>query len=244
MALPVHYIVFYNVISENAGIDEKELVARLVDTKFFTKNQAIWWCVRKNVQLELCKHYVYEKPSLIRKISSRVCEMYSIFSLFIPPYQESFGITREIYNALHTLKKYGHLVRIYDIYENKILIILPDIYDHIIHGHHTGNFPTKSSRYRYWSDYKFEVLGPVSNKMIDGFIVRTFTFPPEILKFPIQNLFEGNLLALLSDFLAAYMANLKKTARIKLTSKNYIDIYRRTTREKIEQWEKYLVKIK
>lgn len=209
-----HYITYYNIMLVSPNIPNKELVALLTENNLFKKREAIRWCFRREQRMEKCRRVVRCRFEPSRKFISRMFEINLLFSCFIPPYDDAVEIPFETYDTLKALKRYNQLVRVYSVEGDVVSIIFPQIYDYLLHGYCTKSYVPIKSRYRYWTEFKYETLGPISNLTKEEFTIRTFVFP----KILLDNL-EGNIFQILSKFISQYVQNLGIPASRELYSR-------------------------
>lgn len=212
--------LFVDIIRNDPSIDTHLLVARLCENNIFDRRAAILWCRNRKfyykkslVRLSTPSKQDNSERRTSRKFLSRFREMILIFGAYLPPFEQTEGVSRELYDAMIVLQKYDHLVRVIDIGEDWIVLTFPNIYDMIIHRMSFGKNIDFRSRFRFWSDHKYQILSPISNILDGNFIKRKFTFPLQLINheafraLSIEN-YNATIRHLIANFLLRYIKEL------------------------------------
>lgn len=252
--------IFSEILRDDLQMDSKELIARLIGSGLFTKNLAIKWSYNRSEYLrrhqrifptELNKCNIPQ-----RKFLSHIYEMAHLFLTFIPQPSDCFPrVTDDLYPYLDSLRKSHTLVNISYMDKDRITLRFPKIYDEILHGFFTGKRVNIDTRFRFWSDFKFDVLSPIKSSTEGLYIQRSFSFPENFLhhaylkQFMIDPSSQDKILQIIGNFLIKYLQNMLgdqdlKILRDFLSRKrhvaepiDYVSEFNKIVESKIEEWD-------
>jgi len=255
--------IFSEILRDDPQMDSKELIARLIDSDLFTKDLAIKWSCDRLEYLR--KHQGIFRKEFVkcntpqRKFLTHVYEMAHLFLKFIPQPSDCFPrVTDDLYPYLDSLRKSHALVNICYMENNRITLKFPKIYDEILHGFFTGKRVNIDTRFRFWSDFKFEVLSPVKSSSDNLYIQRSFSFPEKLLhhdylkQFMIDLSSQNKVLEIIGNLLIEYLQNMLGEQDLKILRDfssrkkhlfepvDYVLEFNKIVESKIEEWDKLI----
>lgn len=249
---------FSEVLSHDPHMDSKELIARLRKSYLFSKYLAISWDRRRAEFLQKSQQLKNVEPKGLhppgRKFMTHVYEIGHLFLGFLPERQCLPKVSKRTYQNLKTLQVTHQLVTVYRIERNFITVRFPDAYDNILHSFFTGRRVCTETRFRFWSDFKFEVLNPVSSSNDKDYILRTFPLPEDFLHhgylkgFLAGPMFQHIGLQIIGETLLQYLQNMVVGGNLRLLENfcsrrnkishcsDYVTEYDQVIQSRLDDW--------